>query len=94
MIALHAHRDAAAFNGFAVAINAYGAMVDGGLVHHLEDVAKAFIGLAGLQAVLGDDAGSARMIDQLVHRVARIDPASAPAWRARAERTVARMRAP
>ncbi|TVT55842.1 serine/threonine protein kinase [Amycolatopsis rhizosphaerae] len=93
-IALHAHRDAAAFNGFTIASNAYAAMVDGGLVHHLEDLAKALIGLASLQALLGDDAGSARVIDELVGRVARIAPASAPAWRALAERTVARMRAP
>ena len=94
VIALHAHRDAASYNGFAVAINSYGALVTGGQTGYLEDLAKAFTGLAGLLAVLGDQAESARMIDELERRVTAVDPASASAWRTRAEHTVARMRAP
>lgn len=93
-IALHAHRDDAARNGFTVAINAYGALVDGRLLAYLENLAKAFIGLAALLAILGDEAESARVIDELERRFTAVDPASASAWRARAEHTVARMRAP
>jgi tetratricopeptide (TPR) repeat protein len=92
MSAMHARRNGAAHHGFVVAVDCYAMLVDNGLHRYLEDWARAYVGLASLLTVLGDDDGADEVITELLANLADVDRAAVPEWRARAGRAVSEMR--
>jgi tetratricopeptide (TPR) repeat protein len=92
MSAMHARRNGAARHGFSVAVDCYATLVDNGLHQYVEDWARAYVGLASLLTVLGDDDGADDVVTELLANLDDVDRTVVPEWRERAVRVVAEMR--
>ena len=92
MSAMHAGRNGAAHHGFVVAVDCYATLVDNGLHQYVEDWARAYVGLASLLTVLGDDDGADDVVTELLANLGDVDRSAVPEWRARADRVVSEMR--
>ncbi|MBO3751927.1 serine/threonine protein kinase [Streptosporangiaceae bacterium NEAU-GS5] len=80
LTSMHSRRDAAAIRGFTLAVEQYEALVtESGLEAYRDDWFRALYGLAACLAFLGDQAGVARVADELD----RLAPHRAAEWRAK-----------
>lgn len=93
MSGMHARRNRSAHHGFVTAIDSFGRLVDGGNHRYVEDWARAYVGLASLLTVLGDDDGADGVVAELVANLAPVDPEAVSEWRSRANGVVSELRA-